>query len=139
MMEISDGTADWNSGWYYVAICASFSLGSVLHRSCELRWPNRGGSIAAIPLATLMLLTEIAYMVTECPLEIYIHIYIYIIYTFFAIRLACLSTSFCFGPFLALELFVIGPELFAAYLWKLLKNKWGADPAANVRPRHTST
>lgn len=57
---------DEHTGWYYVAICASFSLGSVLHRICELRWPNRGGSIAAIPLATSMLLTEIAYMVTEC-------------------------------------------------------------------------
>ncbi|CAL1153819.1 unnamed protein product [Cladocopium goreaui] len=57
---------DQHTGWYYVAICASFSLGSVLHRICELRWPNRGGSIAAIPLALLMSLTEIVYMATEC-------------------------------------------------------------------------
>ena len=48
-----------------------------------------------------------------------IHIYIYNIYIYMvAVRLACLSTDFCFGPFLALELFVIEPELFVVYRQK---------------------
>lgn len=52
-------------GWYYVCICSSFGLGSFLHRVCELRWPNRGGSIASIPLVALMMLTEAVYMLTD--------------------------------------------------------------------------
>ena len=41
-------------------------MGAFLHRVCELRWPNRGGSIASIPLALLMLTAEVAYLVTDC-------------------------------------------------------------------------
>lgn len=57
-----------NPGWYYVAICSSFAFGSLIHRLCELKWPNKGGSTAARPLALLMLMGELAYVLTDCPL-----------------------------------------------------------------------
>eukprot|EP00438_Fugacium_kawagutii_P002318 Skav226077 [mRNA] locus=scaffold211:944787:948360:- [translate_table: standard] len=65
--SILTGNAIWlgRVSWYYVCICVSFGLGSFLHRVCELRWPNRGGSIASVPLVVLMLLTETVYFFTD--------------------------------------------------------------------------
>ena len=37
------------------------------------------------------------------------------------------------------ELFVIGPELFVSYLWKLFKHEWGSVPDASLKTTwHTS-
>ena len=52
------------SAWLYVMICAAFMIGAFMQRLCELKWPNRGGSIAAVPLTVVMTMVEIVYFVT---------------------------------------------------------------------------
>ncbi|CAJ1390226.1 unnamed protein product [Effrenium voratum] len=50
---------------FYLALCASFAVGAFLHRLCENWWPNRGGSLAAVPFTVLMLGVETWYLVTD--------------------------------------------------------------------------
>ena len=80
---VVDPLSSKHTCWYYVAICSSFAFGSLIHRLCELKWPNEGGSTAARPLALLMLMGELAYVLTDCEVvfmesnckEGYIHPY----------------------------------------------------------------
>ena len=62
-----------------------------------------------------------------------------IVYIYISSPVGLFIHKLLFWSLSALELFIIGPELFVAYLWKLLKNQWGSVPAANVKIKlHTS-
>ena len=63
---VSYGPEDKHSCWYYLAIVCSLGFGAFLHRLCELIRPNRGGSIASVPLAVFMLSAEVLYLITDC-------------------------------------------------------------------------
>ena len=43
---------------YYVFIILAFTFGAILQRVCEHNFPNRGGSIVAVPLAAIVLIVE---------------------------------------------------------------------------------
>ncbi|CAE7573520.1 unnamed protein product, partial [Symbiodinium pilosum] len=51
--------------WYYVFICLSFFAGSILQRLCEHYFPNRGSSIAAVPLAAIVVIAESVEILTS--------------------------------------------------------------------------
>eukprot|EP00434_Breviolum_minutum_P022210 symbB.v1.2.019605.t1/scaffold1611.1/size109513/11 len=93
-VSVDPRSDDQHTGWYYVAVCASFALGAFLHRVCELRWPNRGGSIASIPLALLMLMAEVAYIVTESSFhETYLRWTVVLVAPLFGVIAAACSTG----------------------------------------------
>ncbi|CAE7037163.1 unnamed protein product [Symbiodinium natans] len=57
---------DWNAPFYYAAIPMCFVAGAVLHQLLEkTHFPNRGASIAAVPLASLMMVGEAVYFFTD--------------------------------------------------------------------------
>mmetsp|Transcript_15366 Transcript_15366/g.28982 ORF Transcript_15366/g.28982 Transcript_15366/m.28982 type:complete len:286 (+) Transcript_15366:44-901(+) len=58
-----------HSGLYYVFIGLSFTSGALFHRLGEHAFPNRGGSIVAIPLAAGWLIAEIIYSTNDLPGE----------------------------------------------------------------------
>ncbi|CAK9024926.1 Uncharacterized protein SCF082_LOCUS16843 [Durusdinium trenchii] len=64
-VTVNPQSDDKHTGWFYVAVCGSFAVGAFMQRLCELRWPNRGGSTAAVPLALLMMGTEVTYLATD--------------------------------------------------------------------------
>ncbi|CAJ1390225.1 unnamed protein product [Effrenium voratum] len=64
-VTVHPASNDKHSGWFYAALCGSFALGAFLHRICELYWPNRGGSLAVLPFAMLMLMMETVYLIVD--------------------------------------------------------------------------
>ena len=60
----SPGAAGDHGPWYYVFICLAFAAGAVLQRVSEHYFPNRGGSIIAVPLAILVLIVEAVQLCT---------------------------------------------------------------------------
>ena len=46
------------SPFFYVALWGSYALGAFAQWCCDLRWPQRGGSVAALPLAAMLMCTE---------------------------------------------------------------------------------
>ena len=60
---------DWNAPFYYAAIPMCFVAGAVLHQLLEkTHFPNRGASIAAVPLASLMMVGEAVPCFEPCEL-----------------------------------------------------------------------
>ena len=64
-VSVTPQADDKHTGWFYVAVCLTFMIGSFMQRLCELAWPNRGGSIAAVPLVGLMMISEVLYLITD--------------------------------------------------------------------------
>lgn len=54
------------SPFFYVALWGSYALGAFAQWCCDLRWPQRGGSVAALPLAAMLMCTEVMYVVIGC-------------------------------------------------------------------------